>query len=74
MPFATVIGAELVSASPEEVRGRLQWATERCTELDDGKLHVIVQALRPYARSSAEAAKCMLYLFRNRARMRPRAS
>ena len=46
------------------------WATVRCTELDDGKLHVIVHALRPYARSSAEAAKCMLYLFRNRARMR----
>ena len=31
MPFATLIGAELVSASPEEVRGRLEWAPERCT-------------------------------------------
>jgi 1,4-dihydroxy-2-naphthoyl-CoA hydrolase len=31
MPFATLIGAELVSASPEEVRGRLDWAPERCT-------------------------------------------
>jgi Transposase len=46
------------------------WATVRCTELDDGKLHVIVHALRPYASSSNEAAKCMLYIFRNRARMR----
>jgi hypothetical protein len=46
------------------------WATGRCTELDDGQLHVIVHALRPYAGSSAEAAKCMLYIFRNRARMR----
>ncbi len=31
MPFASLIGAELVSASPEEVRGRLEWAPERCT-------------------------------------------
>jgi uncharacterized protein (TIGR00369 family) len=31
MPFANLIGAELVSASHEEVRGRLEWAPERCT-------------------------------------------
>jgi 1,4-dihydroxy-2-naphthoyl-CoA hydrolase len=31
MPFATLIGAQLISASPEEVRGRLDWAPERCT-------------------------------------------
>jgi acyl-coenzyme A thioesterase PaaI-like protein len=31
MPFAGLIGADLVSASPEEVRGRLEWAPERCT-------------------------------------------
>jgi uncharacterized protein (TIGR00369 family) len=37
MPFATLIGAELVSASPEEVRGRLEWAPERCTT--GGVLH-----------------------------------
>ena len=46
------------------------WATARCTELDDGQLQAIVHALRPYAGSSAEAAKCMLYIIRNRARMR----
>jgi hypothetical protein len=46
-----------------------QWAAARCTELDDGKLHAIVHALRPH-NSSAEATKCALYLFRNRARMR----
>jgi hypothetical protein len=46
-----------------------QWATTRCAELDDGKLQAIVHALRPHA-SCAEAAKCMLYIFRNRARMR----
>src|SRR5450631_1664578 len=46
------------------------WATARCTELDDGKLHTIVHALRPHAGSSVEAAKCMLYIFRHRARMR----
>ncbi len=37
MPFASLIGAELVSASPDEVRGRLEWAPERCTT--DGILH-----------------------------------
>jgi len=31
IPFATLIGAELVSAFPTEVRGRLAWAPERCT-------------------------------------------
>jgi hypothetical protein len=46
------------------------WATARCTELDDGKLHTIIRALRPHAGSSTEAAKCMLYIFRNRSRMR----
>jgi len=46
-----------------------QWAAARCIELDDGKLHAIVHALRPY-NSSAEATKCALYIFRNRARMR----
>ncbi len=47
-----------------------QWATARCSELDDGKLHAIVHALRPHAASSAEATKCALYIFHNRARMR----
>ena len=46
------------------------WATARCTELDEGKLQAVVHALRPYAISFAEAAKCMLYIIRNRARMR----
>ena len=46
------------------------WATARCTELDDGQLRAIVHALRSHAASSAEAAKCALYIFRNRARMR----
>lgn len=46
-----------------------QWATARCAELDDGKLHTIVHALRPHS-SSAEATKCALYIIRNRLRMR----
>lgn len=46
------------------------WAMARCTELDDGKLRVIVSALRPHIASSAEAAKCAIYIFRNRHRMR----
>ncbi len=37
MPFAKLIGAELVSASPEEVRGRVEWAPGRCT--NGGILH-----------------------------------
>lgn len=46
------------------------WATARCTELDDGKLHAIIRAVRPHIGSSNEAAKCATYIFRNRRRMR----
>jgi len=46
------------------------WATERCSELDDGKLHAIISALRPHMGSSHEAAKCAVYIIRNRRRMR----
>ena len=31
VPFAGEIGVQLVSATPEEVHGRLDWAPERCT-------------------------------------------
>ena len=31
MPFAVQLGIELDAATPEEVRGRLAWAPERCT-------------------------------------------
>ena len=37
MPFATLIGAELLEAGPELVRGRIEWASERCTA--GGLLH-----------------------------------
>jgi hypothetical protein len=47
-----------------------QWAAARCTELDDGKLHAIVHALRAHAACSTEATKCALYIVHNRARMR----
>lgn len=47
-----------------------QWSAARCAELDDGQLHTIVHALRSPATSSAEAIKCALYIFHNRARMR----
>src|ERR1035437_6422828 len=46
------------------------WAAARCAELDDGKPHAIVHALQPHAASPAEAAKCAMYIFHNRARMR----
>jgi len=31
MPFAALIGAELLEVGPELVRGRMEWAPERCT-------------------------------------------
>jgi uncharacterized protein (TIGR00369 family) len=31
MPFAALIGLELLEATPQLVRGRLEWAPERCT-------------------------------------------
>jgi uncharacterized protein (TIGR00369 family) len=31
MPFAGLLGLEVVSASPEEVRARLHWDESRCT-------------------------------------------
>jgi 1,4-dihydroxy-2-naphthoyl-CoA hydrolase len=31
MPFAGLLGLEVVSASPEEVRARLDWDESRCT-------------------------------------------
>jgi 1,4-dihydroxy-2-naphthoyl-CoA hydrolase len=31
MPFAALIGAELLEAGPDLVRGRMAWAPERCT-------------------------------------------
>jgi uncharacterized protein (TIGR00369 family) len=37
VPFAGVVGAELMSATPEEVKGRLEWSEERCTA--GGVLH-----------------------------------
>jgi hypothetical protein len=46
------------------------WATARCAELDEGKLHAVVHALRPHMAPCAEATKCALYIFHNRARMR----
>jgi uncharacterized protein (TIGR00369 family) len=37
MPFAVLVGIELLEAGPELVRGRLQWSPERCTA--GGVLH-----------------------------------
>jgi len=37
MPFASLLGVELVSAGADEVRGTLAWAPERCTSA--GAMH-----------------------------------
>ena len=37
VPFAGELGVELVTASPEEVRGKMPWAAELCTV--EGVLH-----------------------------------
>ncbi len=37
MPFATLIGIELLEAGPELVGGTMEWALERCTA--GGLLH-----------------------------------
>ena len=58
----SIFGATSPEAKP--------WAMARCTELDDGKLRAIVSALRPHIGSSVEAAKCAIYIYRNRRRMR----
>ena len=38
MPFAQTLGVELVAASPDEVRSRLDWHERLCTA--GGVLHV----------------------------------
>lgn len=37
MPFAGLIGVDLISAEPSEVRGRMEWEPDRCTS--NGILH-----------------------------------
>jgi len=59
--------AQSIFGSTEQAK---QWATARCAELDDGKLHAIVRALHPHAITSADAARCRLYIYHNRSRMR----
>ena len=51
MPFASLIGAELLSATPEEVRGRIKWAPELCTTgdvLHGGVLMALADSIGAY--------------------------
>ena len=51
MPFANLIGAELLSATPEEVRGRIKWASELCTTgdvLHGGALMALADSIGAY--------------------------
>lgn len=65
---------EVLHRTAQSICGRTgeakTWAETRCAELDDGKLHAIVHALRPHIASSAEASKCAHYVIHNRTRMR----
>jgi hypothetical protein len=47
-----------------------QWATQRCDELDEGKLDAVLAALRVHADANDEARKCLDYVTTNRGRMR----
>ncbi len=47
-----------------------QWAKQRRDELDQGKLHAVLAALRRHAGSNEEARRCLDYVIRNRRRMR----
>jgi hypothetical protein len=47
-----------------------KWAPARCAEPDHGKLSAIVGALRPHIADCADAARCRLYICRNRHRVR----
>jgi hypothetical protein len=46
------------------------WTKQRYQELDAGRLHAIVRALRAHAAAHDEARKCRDYILRNRRRMR----
>jgi hypothetical protein len=59
--------AQAIFGSTEHAK---QWGTARCAELDDGKLSAIARALRPHAADCVDAARCKLYIYRNRRRMR----
>lgn len=46
-----------------------QWAKERRDDLDNGKLDVIIEKLKPFTRQSKEARQCRDYIIHNRARL-----
>jgi Uncharacterised protein family (UPF0236) len=47
-----------------------EWATQRHEELDEGKLRVLVAAIRPHVTHCDEARRCLRYFWINRKRMR----
>ncbi len=46
------------------------WIERRYEELDQGRLHCLVEALAPYAEEYQEARECIGYIWNNRRRMR----
>jgi len=46
------------------------WTEQRYQELDQGRLHCLVEALHPYAEKYQEARECIRYFWNNRRRMR----
>jgi len=61
------LGKALYGAQSDQARA---WAERRHGELDAGRFHDLLRAVRRHADRSDDARKCFQYLHRNRARMR----
>jgi 1,4-dihydroxy-2-naphthoyl-CoA hydrolase len=65
MPFADMIGIRIVDSQPEEVRGLLDWAPERCTSggvMHGGALISKTNFFRPVTRGTVEAVARPLHV------------
>lgn len=58
---------KVVFSNPQAAK---PWIEQRYEELDQGRLHCLVEALAPFAEKYHEARECIGYLWNNRRRMR----
>ena len=61
---------ELSKLVCQDAASALQWAEQRCKELDDGRIEAILAVLKPLAESSQQAQENIAYFQNNRHRMR----